>query len=83
MPVTPAGIPSPMSNTVSFIDVFNNQINQEIDDRLQGDAVYSNARAADQRVLKARSPNFYFVRKEDFNSPNHAAATGSATHLLF
>ena len=32
--------------------------------------MYSSERASDPRVLNAASPNFYFVRKDDFNSPN-------------
>ena len=55
---------------IPFVEVMNNQISKEIEDKLQGDAIYSSERAQDPRVLNAASPNFYFVRKNDFNSPN-------------
>ena len=38
--------------------------------KLQGDAALTNTAMADQRVLTSSNPNYYFVRKQDFNSPN-------------
>ncbi len=46
------------------------KIEKEVDEALQGDAIYSNDPLSDQRVLNMSNPNYFFVRKQDFNSPN-------------
>ena len=52
------------------LDDFSQKIEQEIEQKLQGDAALTNNAMADQRVLSCNNPNYYFVRKQDFNSPN-------------
>jgi len=41
-----------------------------MENQMQGDAKYSNQRSADQRVLNKSNPNYFMVRKQDFNAPN-------------
>ena len=53
-----------------ILEKMSQQIEREVDEKLQGDAVYTNGHLADQRVLNMSNPNYFFVRKQDFNSPN-------------
>ena len=48
----------------------NHSIDQEVEDKLQGDAALHKMPLADQRVLNMSNPNYYFIRKQDFNSPH-------------
>jgi hypothetical protein len=48
----------------------SSKIEREIEMKLQGDAALTSGAMADQRVLTSNNPNYYFVRKQDFNSPN-------------
>ena len=53
----------------------NQHINEEIKNRINGDEtqleppIMKNS-DKDQRVLSAENPNFFFVRKSDFDAPN-------------
>jgi hypothetical protein len=57
-------------NHLALVERTNQQIESEMEQQLQGDARYSNKRSADQRVLNTSNPNYFMVRKQDFNAPN-------------
>lgn len=66
---------------LNYAQIVNENIHREIEDRLQGDDTVAEEQAMqgiggpgvsnrDQRILPANNPNFYFVRKQDFDAPN-------------
>jgi|TARA_B110000285_G_C14854063_1_gene481340 hypothetical protein len=41
----------------------NSKIEEEVEQKLQGDAAMQNQPLSDQRVLNMSNPNYYFIRK--------------------
>jgi hypothetical protein len=52
-----------MRHPFSVVEKANNDIEAEMEQQLQGDAIYTNKRSADQRVLHTANPNYFLVRK--------------------
>ena len=52
------------------LEDFQNSIDQEVEQKLMGDAVLTGNGINDQRVLEQSNPNYFFINKKDFNSPN-------------
>jgi hypothetical protein len=52
-----------MRHPFAVVEKANNDIEAEMEQQLQGDAIYTNKRSADQRVLHTANPNYFLVRK--------------------